>query len=48
MVTAIKMQELLKNALKIEYEPEVDVLTVYFKDPETQLSYSDETSPAII
>lgn len=47
MATALKM-ELPKNALKIEWEPEVDVLTVYLKDPETPLAYSDETSSGII
>lgn len=48
MATEVKTQELPKNALKIEYEPEVDVLTVYLKDPETLLSYSDEPSPGVI
>jgi hypothetical protein len=43
-----KIQELPKNALKIEYEPEVDALTVYLKEPETPLSYSDEPSPGVI
>ncbi|MBE0480066.1 MAG: DUF2283 domain-containing protein [Dehalococcoidia bacterium] len=34
--------------MKIEYEPEVDILTIYFKDPETTLSHSGEAEPGII
>ena len=37
-----------KGALKIEYEPEVDILNIYLQPPETSLSSSDETEPGII
>lgn len=43
-----RMKEITDSALKIEYEPEVDVLTVYLREPETPLSYSNETEPGII
>jgi len=35
-------------ALKIEYEPEVDVLTIYLQYPETLLSHSSEIKPGVI
>jgi len=34
--------------LKIEYEPEVDILTIYLRDPETGLSHSTEAGPGVI
>ncbi|MBI4285800.1 MAG: DUF2283 domain-containing protein [Chloroflexi bacterium] len=34
--------------MKIEYEPEVDMLTVYFQDPQTPLRYSSEAEPGVI
>jgi len=43
-----KIPEKNKNVLKMEYEPEVDVLTIYFKSPETTLSHSDETEGGVI
>ncbi len=37
-----------KGALKIEYAPEVDIVTVYLKGPETLLSHSSEAKPEVI
>jgi hypothetical protein len=48
MVTATRLQEMPKGALKIEYEPEVDILTIYLQLPETLLSYSSEVEPGVI
>ncbi len=48
MVSEARLQEMPKGALKIEYEPEVDILTIYLQDPETPLSYSSEAEPGVI
>ena len=48
MVREAKVQEIPKGALKIEYEPEVDILTIYLKDRKTPLSYSSEANPGVI
>jgi uncharacterized protein YuzE len=48
MVKEARVQESPRGALKIEYEPEVDVLTVYFQDPETPLSHSSEADPGVM
>ena len=48
MAREAKIPEMAKSALKMEYEPEVDILTIYFKDPETTLSHSGEAEPGII
>lgn len=48
MVTAAKLQEIPEGALKIEYEPEVDILTIYLQDPETLLGESAETQSGVI
>lgn len=48
MVREARIQEMPKGALKIEYEPEVDVLTIYLQDPETPLSHSSEAEPGVI
>jgi len=48
MVREAKVQEMPKGALKIEYAPEVDIVTIYLKDPETPLSHSSETEPGVI
>ena len=48
MVKEAKIQEMPKGALKIDYEPEVDILTIYLKDPETPLSHSSEADPGVI
>ncbi len=48
MVREVKTQAVPKGALKIEYEPEVDILTVYFQSPETRLRSSKETESGII
>lgn len=37
-----------KGTLKIEYEPEVDIVTIYLKDPESPLSHSSEADPGVI
>jgi uncharacterized protein YuzE len=48
MATETRIQKIPNDTLKIEYEPEVDVLTVYLREPETSLSYSNETEPGIV
>lgn len=48
MVREARTQEMPKSALKIEYEPEVDILTIYLQDPEIPLSYSSEAEPGVI
>jgi len=48
MVREAKVQEMPKGALKIEYAPEVDIVTIYLQDPETSLSYSSEADPGVI
>lgn len=48
MVSEARLQETPKGALKIEYEPEVDILTIYLQDPETTLSHSAEAEPGVI
>jgi uncharacterized protein YuzE len=48
MVRDVRVQEMPKGALKIEYEPEVDVLTIYLKEPETHLGHSSEVEPGVI
>ncbi len=37
-----------QSTLKIEYEPEVDILNVYLQDPDTPLSYSSEAEPGVV
>jgi len=48
MVRETILQEMPKGALKIEYEPEVDILSIYLQDPDTPLSYSSEAEPGVI
>lgn len=48
MVRELKAPEMPRGALKIEYEPEVDILTVYLQDPETPLSHSSEAESGVI
>lgn len=48
MVKEVKIQEMPTGALKIEYEPEVDILTIYLQDPGAPLSHSGEASPGVI
>ena len=48
MVRETILQEMPKGALKIEYEPEVDILSIYLQDPDTPLSYSNEAEPGVI
>ena len=48
MVREARVQEIPKGALKIEYEPEVDVLTIYLQEPEISLNYSSEAGPGVI
>ena len=48
MVIEARLQEMPKGALKIEYEPEVDILTIYLQDIETLLSYSSEVESGVI
>jgi len=48
MAGEAKLKEMPRGALKIEYEPEVDILTIYLQDPETPLSHSGEAEPGVI
>ncbi len=48
MVKDASIQEKTGGALKIEYEPEVDVLTIFLQEPETPLSHSSEAGPGVI
>ena len=48
MAGETKLKEMPRGALKIEYEPEVDVLTIYLQDPEIPLDHSDEAEPGVI
>ena len=48
MTKGMKLQEAPKDALKIDYEPEVDVLNIYLQDPETPLSHSAEAESGVI
>ncbi len=48
MIREAKISEMGKSALKMEYEPEVDVLTIYLQDPGTPLSHSGEVKSGVI
>ena len=48
MVLEARSEDMPKSALKIEYEPEVDILNIYLQDPETPLSYSNEAEASVI
>jgi len=48
MTKEAKIQEMPKGTLKIEYEPEVDIVTIYLQDPGTPLSHSSEANPGVI
>jgi uncharacterized protein YuzE len=37
-----------KATLKIEYEPEVDILNIYLQNPDTPLGNSSEAEPGVI
>jgi uncharacterized protein YuzE len=48
MVREASVQEIPRGALKIEYEPEVDVLTIYLQELENALDHSSEAEPGVI
>jgi uncharacterized protein YuzE len=48
MVKQAGLPVLPEGALKIEYEPEVDILNIYLHAPETALVASHETEPGVI
>jgi len=48
MANQAKIQEMPAQALKIDYEPEVDVLNIYLGDPEITLSYSSAAESGVI
>jgi uncharacterized protein YuzE len=48
MTSEAKLKEMPKGALKVEYEPEVDILTIYLQDLETALSHSAEAEPGVV
>jgi len=48
MTRGSKTEEVTLNSLKIEYEPEVDILTVYFHPPATPLKSSNERDGTVL
>jgi len=48
MAREAKVQDRPKGALTIEYDPEVDILTIYLREPETPLSYGSEAEAGVI
>jgi len=42
------IKEIPGDAIRIEYEPEVDILTIYLQERETALDYSSEAEPGVI
>jgi uncharacterized protein YuzE len=48
MVREASIQDVPRGALRVEYEPEIDILTIYLQDPETPLSYSSEAETGVI
>ena len=48
MVREAKVQDRPEGALTIEYDPEVDILTIYLQRPETPLSDSSEVKAGVI
>ena len=48
MISEARLQEMPKGALKVEYEPEVDILTIYLQAPGTALNHSSEAEPGVI
>ena len=44
----VSEKSLRQGALRMEYDPEVDILTVYLRDPETALSRSREVESGVI
>ena len=48
MVREASIQDVPRGALRVEYEPEIDILTIYLQDPETPLSYSSEAEAGVI
>lgn len=48
MVREARIQEKPEEALKIEYEPEVDIFNVYLQDPNTPLHHSSEAESGVI
>jgi uncharacterized protein YuzE len=48
MVRGAQASELQKRVLKIEYEPESDILNIYLQDPDTALGSSVETEPGVV
>lgn len=48
MVSKARLQEMPKGALRIEYEPEADILNIYLQDRETPLDHGAEAEPGVI
>jgi uncharacterized protein YuzE len=48
MVRESSVQEIPHGALKIEYEPEVDVLTIYLQESDVSLGHSSEVESGTI
>ncbi|MFP4642679.1 MAG: DUF2283 domain-containing protein [Dehalococcoidia bacterium] len=48
MVGEARIKEVAKGALNTEYDPEVDILTIYLRDPESYLSHSTEAEVGVL
>ena len=48
MLREAKLHDMAKGALKIEYEPEVDILMLYLQDSEISLGHSSEAEPGVV
>ena len=48
MVREASIQDVPRGALRVEYDSEIDILTIYLQDPETPLSYSSEAEAGVI
>ena len=48
MVLEVLKNDVPAQSLKIEYEPEVDILTIYLEDPDTPLNSTREAAPNVL
>ena len=48
MVLEVLKNDVPEQSLKIEYEPEVDILTIYLEDPDTPLNSTREAAPNVL
>lgn len=48
MVLEVLKNDVPAQSLKIEYEPEVDILTIYLEDPDMPLNSTREAAPNVL